>query len=165
MKLASERGMPPPVVSQVIYNLLIREIEVEHLAFARRYGVHVTVYNALAGGLLTGAYTAARDDAIRKGSRFDKNSMYLRRYWSQRMFELVDALRPIADAAGMSLVDLAYAWVASRPGVDSVLVGPVTLDHLEHAVAAVSGAVSEDVAARIDTAYRAWLGTDTHYVR
>src|SRR5580704_4767062 len=52
LHVCDAREMPRPALSQVIYNLLIRQIEIEHLAFARRYGVEVTVYNPLAGGLL-----------------------------------------------------------------------------------------------------------------
>ena len=66
---------------------------------------------------------------------------------------------------GLSMVDFSYAWVSSRPGVSSVLVGPVTLEHLDHAVKAIVAPLAEDASARVDAAYRAWLGTDTHYSR
>jgi len=161
--LADARGIARPSTSQVIYNLLIREIEVEYLAFAKRFPIHTTVYNPLAGGLLSGKHRYEAE--AEKGSRFDGNRMYRRRYWSKRMFDHVEALAGVAEAESMSLVDLAYAWVASRPGVSSILVGPVTVDHLDAAVAACGRTVSPEGLARIDAIHGAHAGTDTHYVR
>ena len=66
-------------------------------------------YNPLAGGLLTGAY--GKGDG-QEGLALRRQRLYQRRYWSPRMFELVDALRPIADASGIWLVDLSYAWLS-----------------------------------------------------
>ena len=54
MRLCDERGLARPRISQVIYNLLIRQIEIEYLRFARAHPIHTTVYNPLAAGLLTG---------------------------------------------------------------------------------------------------------------
>ena len=54
--LAEGEGIAPPSMSQVLYNALVRQIEVEYVPFTRKYPVHTTVYNALAGGLLTGRY-------------------------------------------------------------------------------------------------------------
>ena len=167
LTLADARKMPPPVISQVIYNLLIRQIEIEYVAFSRHVGLHTTTYNALAGGLLTGRYARETplESAGMKGTRFDSNALYQRRYWSPRMFDLVDLLKPIAEPLGLSLVELSYAWLASRPVVDSILVGPVTAAHLDAAMDACALTLPPDAAKRIDEAYRDWLGTDTNYVR
>jgi aryl-alcohol dehydrogenase-like predicted oxidoreductase len=145
-----------PVMSQVLYNVLIREIEIEHLAFARKHDVFVTTYNALAGGLLSGRHTLGPPE---KGSRFDGNKLYLNRYWSEAMFHRVEQLKEIAGP--MCLVDLAYAWLASRP-IGSILVGPASVAHLEAAVNACEKKVPGE---EIDQLHLAWSGTDTHYVR
>jgi aryl-alcohol dehydrogenase-like predicted oxidoreductase len=161
--LAAGRGLATPAVSQVLYNALNRQLEVEYFAFARRFALHTTVYNPLAGGLLTGKHRLG--ESPEKGSRFDDNAMYTRRYWTRAMFERTGELNAVAQHAGMSLVELAYAWVAARADVDSILVGPATVEHLDAAVAAVSRPLSLDVLARIDDLHRAWTGTDTNYVR
>jgi aryl-alcohol dehydrogenase-like predicted oxidoreductase len=163
MSLCDARKMPRPVWSQVLYNMLIRQIEIEHLAFAQKYGVKVAVYNPLAGGLLTGKY--GEHPAIAKGSRFDNNPMYQRRYWSQPMFERKTELEAIAKEAGLSMVELAYAWTASRPGVSSILVGPASIEQLDAAIDACEKTVPQEILTRIDATYRAWMGTDTNYVR
>jgi aryl-alcohol dehydrogenase-like predicted oxidoreductase len=152
-----------PVISQVMYNLLIRQIEVEYAAFTRRYPIHTTVYNPLAGGLLTGRH--ARTGETEAGSRFEKNRMYQGRYWSDRFFDLVEAHRAVASDEGMSLIDLSYAWLAGIAHVDSVLVGPASIAHLDAALDGCQRTLSPEVRARIDGIHRAYLGTDASYVR
>jgi aryl-alcohol dehydrogenase-like predicted oxidoreductase len=161
--LAPAITLPPPVVSQVIYNALHRQLEVEYFAFARRYPIHTTVYNPLAGGLLTGKHRY--EAAVEKGTRFDDNAFYRRRYWTPAMFARVEQLRAVARDEGMTLVQLAYAFVASRPEVDSILVGPASVQHLDEALDAIARPLSTAVLVRIDELWREWAGTDTSYVR
>lgn len=156
------RAMPRPVVSQVLYNLLIRQLDLEYARFARRYQVHSMVYNALGGGLLSGRHERGEPPA---GSRFHKNALYQGRYWSDRMFDLVDAYREVADAEAMSLADLAYAWLAGSAVVDSILLGPATVEQLDQALDACARAVSPQGRRRIDEIHRAFVGTETSYAR
>jgi aryl-alcohol dehydrogenase-like predicted oxidoreductase len=155
---------PGPAISQVMYNLLVRQIEIEHAGFTRRHPLHTTVYNPLAGGLLAGLYRQT-GEAPARGSRFDKNRMYQARYWSDRFFALVDEYRAVADGEGMSLVDLSYAWLAGAAHVDSILVGPGTVDHLDAALDGCARVLPEAARARIDGIHRAFQGTDASYVR
>jgi len=161
--LSDARGLARPLVSQVLYNALHRQLDIEYFAFTRRHPIHTTVYNPLAGGLLTGKHTF--EGAPSKGSRFDENAMYRRRYWTRAMFERVAQVRVVAEQEGRSLVDFSYAWVASRPDVDSILVGPATVEQLDQALEAVGRPLSGEALARIDELGRAWSGTDTAYVR
>lgn len=156
-------GIAPPRISQVIYNLLVRQIEVEYVAFTRAHPIHTTVYNALAGGLLTGKHALGQPAA--KGSRFDGNSFYQRRYWSERFFALVESYAQIASEAEISLLTLSYAWLASRPASGSVLVGPATVEQLDDAIDACARALDRQTLARIDQTHRAFLGTDASYAR
>ena len=163
MGLAAAGRAPRPAIAQVMYNLLIRQIEVEYVAFTRAHPLHTTVYNPLAGGLLTGKH--ARTGETEKGSRFEKNRLYQGRYWSDRFFDLVEAYGAVARDAGMSLVDLSYAWLAGLPHVDSILVGPASIEHLDAALDGCRRALAPEVRARIDAIHRAYLGTDASYVR
>lgn len=163
IRLADEGRAPRPAIGQVLLNALVRQVEVEYLRFAERYGVATTVYNALAGGLLSGRHHRA--DAPAPGSRFESNAMYRRRYFNPRLIELVEAHRAIADELGVTLVALAYAWLASRPGVDSILVGPTTVAQLDEAIDAASLALAPETLAAIDDAHRAFAGTDATYAR
>ncbi|MFT3767130.1 MAG: aldo/keto reductase [Minicystis sp.] len=163
MDIARRGSGPRPVISQVMYNLLIRQIEIEYLAFTRKHPIHNTIYNPLAGGLLTGKH--ARSGETEKGSRFEKNRMYQGRYWSDRFFDLVDAYREIAKDEGLSLIEMSYAWLARRPQVDSILVGPASVEHLDAAIDACQKTVSPEAQKRIDEIHRAHQGTDASYVR
>jgi aryl-alcohol dehydrogenase-like predicted oxidoreductase len=162
-RLCDERALPRPRISQVMYNLLIRQVEIEYLPFARKYPIHTTVYNPLAGGLLTDRYQVG--DSVAAGSRFDKNKLYQKRYWSERMLELVQSYRALAAEAQMSIVDLAYAWLASAPGVDSILVGPGSVEHLDAALDAVGKEVSSELRDKARAIHEAFTGTDASYAR
>jgi aryl-alcohol dehydrogenase-like predicted oxidoreductase len=161
--MAASRGLGPPVVTQLLYNLLHRELDIEYFAFARHYPITTLTYNALAGGLLTGSHKWG--ETPEKGSRFDGNAMYRRRFWTREMFRRVDELGEVARSEGLTLVELAYAWLASRPGVDAILAGPATVEHLDAALAAAQRRLSEAARAKLDDLALGWIGSDTHYVR
>ena len=161
--LADARGLARPVVSQVLYNLLHRELDVDYFAFTRRHPIHTTVFNPLAGGFLAG--TRRFEEGPAKGGRFDGNALYQRRYWTKPMFDRVESLREVAKTEGLSMAALSIAWVASRPEVDSILVGPATVSQLDEAADAAGKTLSPDALRRLGELSREWSGTDTHYVR
>lgn len=166
--LACDRmGIARPIVSQQLYNLLIRQLDLEYFRFARKYALPTTVYNPLAGGLLTARHLAAGpgDRAAFAGSRFDKNALYQRRYLSDVFFQAARALSEVAAEARLTLVTLAYAWLAQRPGVDSILLGPGSVAHLEDALVAREIVLPEEVLARVDQIHRELVGTDASYAR
>ena len=153
--IADRTGMPRPLISQQMYNLLVRQLEIEYFKFTAQHPIHTTVYNPLAGGLLSG----------KQGARFEKNTLYQKRYLSRAFFEATAELGKIAERAGMSSVDLAYAWLARRPGVDSILVGPATVVHLEAAIDARLRLLDEETRDAVDAVHRQLAGTDATYAR
>jgi aryl-alcohol dehydrogenase-like predicted oxidoreductase len=159
--LCERSGLPKPVMSQVIYNVLIRQLEHEYFKFTSKYHLHSTVYNPLAGGLLSGKYRPG--SKWEAGGRFDANTMYQRRYWTERLLELVETYRQVASP--MDMVTMAYAWVAGRPGVDSILIGPASIEHLEAAVRGCKEALSPEMRKRIDQVHYAYVGSDATYAR
>lgn len=161
--LCDQGAAPRPLLSQVLYNPIVRQIEVEYARFRAKYALHTTIYNPLAGGLLSGRY--GRESVIEAGSRFDKNALYQRRYWSPRMLEMVEELHTIARAASMTLVGLSYRWLVGRGVVDSVLVGPGTEGHLTDALEGLAAPLPGEVAAQVDEAVARWTGTDASYAR
>jgi aryl-alcohol dehydrogenase-like predicted oxidoreductase len=167
MSLCDRAGMQRPALSQQLYNALVRQLDVEYFPFAARYGHHTAVYNPLAGGLLARPLPAppTGDVAPPRGSRFDGNAMYQARYFTARMRENVRAYADLAASLGRSTLELAYAFVAARPGVDSVVVGPGTAAHLEDAARAVRAPLTPDEMRRVDALHRALTGTDATYAR
>ncbi len=93
------------------YNLLFRQIEREMLPYCSEEGIGVIPYNPIAGGLLSGKHS--RVNPPPEGTRFTLGNAaqnYQDRYWHDREFDTVDALRQLAKEAGVSLVTLSVAW-------------------------------------------------------
>jgi aryl-alcohol dehydrogenase-like predicted oxidoreductase len=134
--LARENGWSEPLISQPMYNLLARRVEVEYEEASRRLGLTNITYNPLAGGLLTGKHQPNAQPEV--GSRFTKG-MYRDRYWNEGQFTAVDCLRAIADSAGLTPVELAYRWVLSRDLTDGMLLGASLLTQLTSNLAALDG--------------------------
>ena len=162
LQLAPTFGLTKPVFAQQIYNPLIRQLDVEYARFAAAYEIATAIYNPLAGGLLSGKHTPG---SVPKGSRFDKNPFYQRRYLHAVMFEHVESLKEVAQQEGMSLVDLSYAWLTHRPVVSACIVGPGSVEHLDAAHVALQKRLSPAALARIDELSIAYHGTDVSYAR
>jgi aryl-alcohol dehydrogenase-like predicted oxidoreductase len=163
MQACEARGVPGPAASQVIYNAAIRQIEMEHLEFCAKYNLHVTIYNPVAGGLLAGTIEAGT--APPPGSRFDANEMYRRRYLTGRMLHFADVFTQIAAKEHRPAADVAHSWVAAQPGVDSILIGPGSLAHLDAAMDAIERPLSDEATKAIADLQKDFDGTDARYAR
>lgn len=120
---ADRAGAPRPIVAQQLYNLVARRIEEEYSEFAHVTGLHTMVYNPLGGGLLTGRHSF---DSTPDNGRFGDSrlaEMYRQRYWDRQLFDAIIELSRIADSAGMTLVELSFRWLLSRPVTGSILFG------------------------------------------
>lgn len=161
--LSDAAGMPRPASSQVLYNLLVRQLDLEYFAFTRAHPIHTTVYNPLAGGLL--ARPPRLGDRPPPGSRFERTEHYRRRYWNDALITLTSRFTELAHANDMSLVDFAYAFVATTPGIHSVLAGPATVEHLDAAIGGCALALSPSLRRQINAIHRDFVGTDVSYAR
>jgi 1-deoxyxylulose-5-phosphate synthase len=136
--ICQRNGWQPPLVAQPMYNLLARGIEQEYLSFTNRFGVANVCYNPLAGGLLSGKQS--QEQGPLANTRFDGNTMYLNRYWHQQYFDAVEELRRIAKDAGLTLVQLALAWLMQREGADCIILGASRAEQLRENLAAIEAA-------------------------
>lgn len=133
------------------YSLLFREFERELFPLCAQEGIGVIPYNPIAGGLLSGRHR--KGDAPPPGSRFTLGtaaSMYVDRYWNERMFQTVEALRPLAAEAGLDLVTMAVAWVMANPVVTAPIIGASRPEQLAPALAAAEVTLAPDLKARLD---------------
>ena len=133
------------------YNLLFRQIERELLPLCREESIGVIPYNPLAGGFLTGKHR--RDAGPTAGTRFtlgNAGPRYQERYWHEREFETVEALRPLAKEAGMSMTELAIAWTLANPVITSPIVGASRPDQLDEVLRATEKPLAADLKARLD---------------
>ena len=148
--VAQQRGRDRFVCEQPPYSLLVRGIEVDVLPTARRYGMGVIPWSPLAGGWLTGRYRKDAElpssrRAERLPSRYDMSIP-----GNQRKLEAADALATLAEDAGMTLIELALAFVIRHPAVTAAIIGPRTMEHLESQLTAADVTLSDDVLDRID---------------
>jgi 1-deoxyxylulose-5-phosphate synthase len=145
------------------YNLLFRQPERELLPLCLEDGLGVIPYNPMAGGLLSGKHR--REQGPTAGTRFtlgNAASRYQDRYWHEREFATVDALRPLAAEAGMSMVALAVTWVLAHPAVTAPIVGASRPDQLDDVLAAPDKALDASLKARLDELTREYRrGDDT----
>jgi 1-deoxyxylulose-5-phosphate synthase len=161
--MAEKNGYRPATVTQPMYNLLARGIEQEYHGMAKEFGVSTIVYNPLAGGLLTGKQ---KRGAPLKGTRFDNNPMYLRRYWHDEDFDAVAELLDIAGKAGRSAVSLALNWLLHHTPTDCVVLGASRIEQLEENVAAMEdGPLGDDTVAACDAVWARIKGVAPVYNR
>ncbi len=162
--LCRGRGFEPPHISQPMYNLLARGIEDEYLPFCRRFEVAVIPYNPLAGGLLTGKHSQPAGPL--EGTRFDRNDLYLRRYWHDDYFAAVEELKAIARDAGKTLIELSLQWLLSQPIVDSVILGASRPEQLaENLKACEGGPPGKSALDRCDAVWKRLRGITPKYNR
>jgi aryl-alcohol dehydrogenase-like predicted oxidoreductase len=147
---ARERGLERFVTEQPPYSLLVRGVERDVLPTCARHGMGVIPWSPLAGGWLSGRWRAGRDApqstrAERLPGRFDLSIAA-----NARKLEAVEALARLAEEAGLTLIQLALAFVLRHPAVTAPIIGPRTMEHLESQLAALDVTLSDDVLDRID---------------
>jgi 1-deoxyxylulose-5-phosphate synthase len=133
------------------YNLLFRQPERDLLPLCLEEGIGVIPYNPIAGGLLSGKHR--REAGPTAGTRFTLGNAagrYQERYWHEREFATVEALRPLAAQAGMSMAGLAVTWVLAHPAVTAPIVGASRPEQLDDALAAADKPLDAALAARLD---------------
>jgi aryl-alcohol dehydrogenase-like predicted oxidoreductase len=148
--VAERRGRERFVTEQPPYSILVRSIENDVLPTCQRYGMGVIPWGPLGGGWLSGRYrlgadTPASTRAQRLPARYD-----LSRPGNQRKLEAADALAKVADEAGVTLIELALAFVIRHPAVTAAIIGPRTMEHLESQLTAADVTLSDEILDRID---------------
>jgi aryl-alcohol dehydrogenase-like predicted oxidoreductase len=144
--IAQLRGWAPLVAIQPMYNLVKRQVEVEILPMAQSLGLAVIPYSPTGGGLLTGKYSADNRPAA---GRLIDNKMYGIRYADPAYLAIAGRFAQLATELGQPPATLAVAWVASHPGVTSVLVGGRNLEQLTPSLAANQLVLDDATRARI----------------
>ena len=141
-------GHPRFVSVQNHYNLLHRQDEYEVLPTCRRLGLAYLPFFPLASGMLTGKYT--RGQAPPEGTRLQRWGDRAGPLLSDESFDVVEALEAWAGVRSHSLVDLAVAWLVSKPVVASVIAGATKVEQVRANVAALDWRLTPDEVVQID---------------
>ncbi|WP_456276218.1 aldo/keto reductase family protein [Bacillus sp. AK128] len=138
------------VVNQPQYHMFNRYIETDVLPTSEKNGISQIVFSPLAQGVLTGKYR--RGQALPEGSRaVDPNSnMFMNPYLQDDVLEKVEQLEGLAKEIGISLSQLALAWILRHPGVASALVGASKPEQIEENAKATGVKLSSDIVNKIE---------------
>ena len=131
--LAAALGVAAPVSLQPQYSLIVREIEWEIVPAALDAGLGLLPWSPLGGGWLSGKYR--RDQRPTGDTRLGDNPERGMEAWdrrgTERTWAIVDAVQSVAEARGVSMAEVALAWVTDRPAVTSTILGCRTMEQLE----------------------------------
>jgi aryl-alcohol dehydrogenase-like predicted oxidoreductase len=153
--LARANRWEVPVTLQPQYNLLVRELEWEIVPSCLDAGLGLLPWSPLGGGWLTGKY--ARGERPAGATRLGEDpgrgvEAYDRRSRVQRTWDVVDAVREVAERRGASMAQVALSWLVDRPAVSSVILGARTTEQLVDNLGAAGLHLDERETARLDAA-------------
>jgi voltage-dependent potassium channel beta subunit len=147
--LCRARGWAVPISNQPQYSALWRRVEARVLPVSHEYGLGNVVWSPLAMGILSGKYTdAAHPPAGTRAAGPYRDMM--EDYFTQPVLDAVQKLQPLAAQAGISMTQLALAWVLRQPAVTSAIIGATSPAHVKDNVAAAEVNLGDDVIAAID---------------
>jgi 1-deoxyxylulose-5-phosphate synthase len=145
-------GVERFATNQPLYSILRRRVEAEVIPLCADNGISQLAFSPLGQGVLTGKYR--RGESVPEGSRATSERMgwAMDSYLRDDVLAAVDRLRPIADGLGITLAQLALAWVLREPNVASAIVGASRPEQVEQNAAASGIELDEATLAAIDDA-------------
>jgi len=152
--LAAAMNVAAPVTLQPQYSLVVREIEWEIVPAVLDAGMGMLPWSPLGGGWLSGKYK--RDERpsgpTRLGDNPERGMEAWERRGTERTWDIVSAVQEVAERRGVSMAEVALAWVTDRPGVTSTILGARTLDQLRTNLAAAGLHLEPDEVEALDAA-------------
>jgi aryl-alcohol dehydrogenase-like predicted oxidoreductase len=146
--ISRSQNLEPYIACQERYSLLEREYEPNMAAMVEAYGLGLIPFSPLANGLLTGKYR--RNEKLPVGARLTTTQRMAERYLTERNWAIVERLADFCVARGHTMLELAMSWLASRPGVASIIAGATSPAQLEENIGAVGWALTQEDLTEID---------------
>jgi aryl-alcohol dehydrogenase-like predicted oxidoreductase len=152
--LARALNVAGPVTLQPQYNLLAREIEWEIVPAVLDAGLGLLPWSPLGGGWLSGKYRRDQRPTgdTRLGENPDRGMEAYDRRGTERAWNVIDAVQKVAEDRGVSMAEVALAWVTDRPGVTSTILGARTISQLETNLRAAGVHLTKAETAALDAA-------------
>jgi aryl-alcohol dehydrogenase-like predicted oxidoreductase len=152
LKVADELGLDRIVSNQPQYNMLWRVIEAEVVPLSEKEGIGQLVFSPIAQGVLTGKYTPGAAPPADSRATDPSGSNFIKRWLEDETLEAVQQLEPLAAEAGLSLAQLAVAWVLQNPNVSAALIGATRPQQVRENVKAAGVRLEPGLMSRIDEA-------------
>jgi aryl-alcohol dehydrogenase-like predicted oxidoreductase len=148
--VARERHLRRFVTEQPPYSMLVRSVEADVLPTCARHGMGVIPYSPLAGGWLSGRWRkdTGQQPSSRAGRLPERFDLSLPA--NQRKLDAVEQLARLAEEAGITLIQLAIAFVLNHPAITAPIIGPRTMEQLESQLAAADVVLDHAMLDRID---------------
>ena len=165
--LAAAQGLPGPIGLQNAWSLIDRGVELDLAPMAEHFGLGIMPWSPLAGGLLTGKYgrdmlaqadraaavpDRAMDAEAGRSDRLSGDNPYGGMLFTERNFSIVDVLREVAAEMEAPMAQVALAWVLSRGGATTLLMGASRAEQVTANIAALQVTLSDEQLARLDDA-------------
>jgi aryl-alcohol dehydrogenase-like predicted oxidoreductase len=143
--LARFHAWAPVTAIQISYSLVERTVEGDLIPMAREFGIGVTPWSPLAGGVLSGKYTRQNASTM-TADRGERVTSAL----TERNYAIIDELIRIARDVSSTPAAVALAWVQTRPGVTSTIIGARRLDQLDQNLSALDVKLDASQSAALD---------------
>jgi len=150
VRIATQMGFDRIVSNQPQYSMLWRVIEDEVVPTCEREGVSQIVWSPIAQGVLTGKYLPGQPHPEGSRATDEQGGRMISRWLRDDVLERVQRLRPLADAAGLSMAQLAVAWVLQNPNVAAAIIGATRPEQVEDNVKAAGVRLEDDLLTQID---------------
>jgi aryl-alcohol dehydrogenase-like predicted oxidoreductase len=150
LRIAGQLGLDRIISNQPQYNLIWRVIESEVIPLCTEEGIGQLVWSPIAQGVLTGKYLPGAEPPPGSRATDPSGAQFITELLNDRLLRAVQQLRPVADAAGLTLGQLAVAWVLQNPAVSSAIIGATRPEHVHENVRAVGVRLDPELMTRID---------------
>ena len=154
LRVADEMGFDRIVSNQPRYNMIQRHIERRVMPLCEVEGVGQVVFSPLAQGVLTGKYRPGEAPAEGTRAANPEQSVFMRELMNERVLSAVEGLEEVASDLGLSMSQLALAWVLRRENVSSAIVGASRPEQVEDNAAASGVELPPEALGRIDAVLR-----------
>ena len=129
--LAQDHNVPGPIALQLVYSLVERVIEQEHIPAARELGLGITPWSPLGAGFLTGKYSRDKEGNVSVGGgRLDSSNQPFRMF-TERNWKILSTLRQVSEELSQPMSQVALAWATAQPGITSLILGASTPEQLQ----------------------------------
>ena len=152
MQIIERDRLAPIVSNQPQYSMLWRVIEAEVIPVSQRYGIGQIVWSPIAQGVLSGKY--APGGQVPAGSRASggEGANFISRFMDDEILSAVQGLAPIAESVGVTMAQLAIAWVLNQPGISAAIIGASRPEQVTENIAASGVELDADTLRQIDAA-------------
>jgi aryl-alcohol dehydrogenase-like predicted oxidoreductase len=151
LRIADEMGLDRIVSNQPQYSMLWRVIEAEVVPLCEKEGIGQIVFSPIAQGVLTGKYAPGQPPPAGSRATDEKSgATFIERLLDERILTRVARLRPIADAAGLTMAQLALAWVLNNPNVAAAIVGATRPEQVRDNVKAAGVRLERELLEQVD---------------